>query len=190
MIIFLDLDGVTHHKHFSGEAEMFDDENMDNLEKILDEFPEAEIVLSTYQRHSEVGRNAIKEGLSEKILDRVVGYTPVLPYPYLGGEGEMPDGLVEMEAQLWLKENDMEDSPWIAINDRENLFFENAPLYVTDGEKGLVEIDVAPIIELIKQEQQRPIEEIHAQKELSDAEFKERYRMQIFEGQEFSAPEF
>jgi len=186
MIIFLDLDGVTHHKHFSGEAEMFNDKNMDNLEKILDEFPDADVVLSTFQRTSEVGLNAVKNGLSEKIAERVIGYTPILPL--IGGE--MPNGYVEMEAQLWLRENDMEDSPWIAINDRKNLFFENAPLYVTDGEKGLVESDVAMIIELIKQEQQRPIEEIHAQKEVSNKNFQYMYRIQIFEEQEFPAPEF
>ncbi len=155
MIIALDFDGVTHPKYMPAGSppfptleqqleHAFQAEKLKIVEDILDALPNTKILISSTWRVEEHLKNPMMEALSDKIKDRLVGASYIIPYSR--GMGQ-PNGHNEAEIQLWLEDN-APDEPWLAVNDRKNMFYPDAPLYLVDGNIGLQEADKDKIISM------------------------------------------
>lgn len=102
MYLFLDIDGVLfhlggifYHRSFKEEApphQEISPESRALLEKLLDNYPDLKIVLSSSWRKSH-STEEIKIALGDKVFSRLVGLTPCLNLK----RGE--------EIQAWMKEN-------------------------------------------------------------------------------------
>lgn len=146
MILFLDFDGVLHprdgHNHpLFGRTSL--------LWQILHACPTAEVVFSTSWRENFTVpemMNFVTYGGGEELAHRFIGSTPVIDC----GEN---DYRREDECKSWLVANSLENHPWLAIDDNAS-WFDAANLHYVDYRFGLVESDVAAIIDAIKQQTQ------------------------------------
>lgn len=116
MIVFLDFDGVLHPDPCRDD-QLF--EHSPRVARVLDEFPEASVVLSTSWR-TFLGFDQLTHPLDESLRRRVIGVTPRFadckPVPQLVPYRR------QAECMQWLINNGMADSPWIALDDRPSWF--------------------------------------------------------------------
>lgn len=111
--LFLDFDGVLHHFFpLYGES---DERNakfafLSNFEKAVRESPvEVRIVISSTWRRDR-SLEELRAFFSEDIAPLIVGSTP-----FLNGSHN-PGGRLR-EVLTWLKEHNLEDAPWVGIDD-------------------------------------------------------------------------
>lgn len=133
-LIFLDFDGVLHPADASHDSERFRPEKIALVNKIA-AYVDARIVLSTAWR---------MEGEFEKynrwFHNRIIGATPVhdldltLKHPRY------------REVLAYLREQNLQQVPWVAIDDKASHFPPHSPAFITDGRKGLTEGNAAVIM--------------------------------------------
>lgn len=117
VILFLDFDGVLHPDPCREARRLF--EHAPRLADLLEDFPEACIVLSTSWRN---GRSIdeLVGPLVAPLRARVIGVTPTF------GNFVAPPRLVpyrrQAECLQWLVEQGHEDRPWFALDDRASWF--------------------------------------------------------------------
>ncbi len=112
MLLFLDFDGVLHPYPCS-DSEYFC--WMDNLESILQFFPNTEVVISSsWREHYSFA--ALKQLFPKTIQKQIIDVTPVV------AESSYAEGGREIEIIQWLKQQGREQGNWIAVDDNINLF--------------------------------------------------------------------
>lgn len=116
-LIFLDFDGVVHDQF---DPPFFVPEYLALIENVLKDFPGVCIVISSDWRLS-YSLNDLCEFL-EPIGKRVIGQTPNVNFRRRFHEIEK-----------YLTDTGHEDVPWIAIDDKVELFPTDAPLILTNG---------------------------------------------------------
>jgi len=133
-LIFLDFDGVLHSVHAGHDSERFRPESIALVNRIAD-FVDARIVLSTAWR---------MEGEIEKynrwFKNRIIGATPINPLD-MGQKNPRYH-----EVLRYLNENNYQDVPWVAIDDKGQHFPPHSPAFITDGSKGLTEANARVIM--------------------------------------------
>ena len=157
MIIFLDCDGVFHPPVVDTKDDFFDPQKIQVFEDILDDLPDAKVVISSSWRINQADMEVMMNAFEGKIKDRIIGFTPV--FPYHKGQGR-PDGNKEMEIQLFFDEHeddDLRDEPWIAIDDEERMFYAGATLFLLDSNIGLLESHKEQIIDFVNEQSNRPL---------------------------------
>jgi hypothetical protein len=116
LIVFLDFDGVLHPDPCRDD-QLF--EHAPRLSRALEEFPEASVVLSTSWR-TFLNFEQLTVPLETALRRRVIGVTPRF------ADFPAPRPLVpyrrHAECIQWLAENGMQDSPWLALDDRPSWF--------------------------------------------------------------------
>jgi ribulose-5-phosphate 4-epimerase/fuculose-1-phosphate aldolase len=130
-LIFLDFDGVLHDRfcppHFMPEC-------LALIDSVLREFPDVSVVISSHWRHSN-GLDKLRELLGP-IGERVIGQTPNLNY-----------WRRFHEIEKYLTDTEQEGVPWVAIDDKSDLYPVDTPLILTNGygvtPKNAVELRVA-----------------------------------------------
>lgn len=156
MILFVDFDGVLHDKNVSltrcappsrlllKEHEkkylthtgylvegmnLF--EHCDRLESALSLFPGVQIVItSTWRAHFHI--DDLKQFLPASLAARVIGVTPTV---------FSRDGVCQRtrEIERYLRENEIEDAEWLAIDDTDFLFCggsDNPRVFLVNGATG------------------------------------------------------
>jgi HAD domain in Swiss Army Knife RNA repair proteins len=116
LILFLDFDGVLHPDPCRDD-QLF--QHAPRLSRMLDEFPEASVVLSTSWR-TFLDFDQLVQPLEAELQRRVLGVTPRF------GEIAPVRALVpyrrQAECVQWLADNGMDDAAWIALDDRPSWF--------------------------------------------------------------------
>ena len=123
MTLFLDFDGVLHPDVCDRESRFC---NRDRLQKILRDFPEVDIVLTTTWRLRfplDSAGDTLKHYFSYDISERIVGVTPDSKDL---DPRQFPDGLElyprEWECIAWLRANRPYSPHWLALDDKAYLF--------------------------------------------------------------------
>jgi len=116
LIVFLDFDGVLHPDPCRDE-QLF--EHAPRLTRALEEFPEASVVLSTSWR-TFLKFEQLVEPLDADLQRRVIGVTP--RFAEFAAKRELVPYRRQAECVHWLSQNGMNDSAWIALDDRPSWF--------------------------------------------------------------------
>jgi hypothetical protein len=128
-ILFLDFDGVVHPLV---SAETFVPHCVACVNDVADAL-DARIVLSTAWRGPDWHR------YNTLFNDRVIGHTP-----------ELFDLSVRhiryQEIRAFLREQEWESIPWLALDDMPEMFPPGAPVYAVDGEVGLTREDAGRVL--------------------------------------------
>jgi len=117
LILFLDYDGVLHPDPCPDAARLF--ENAERLARVLEEFPEVGIVLSTSWRNVR-SETELLEPLPEILRHRVLGVTPNFS-EFSAAAARIPYQR-HAECEQWLQMHEMASSPWWALDDRPSWF--------------------------------------------------------------------
>lgn len=125
-LLFLDIDGVMHS--------LVDIKNSFNksyiLNKLLDEFPNVMIVVSSSWA-VEHSLNSLRSMFPSMIKDRIIDSISAQPSRNRG-----------KNIKNWIKENsNYSDYPWFAIDDAA-IFDNNDPVYWTNSREGLTDNDL------------------------------------------------
>lgn len=132
-VIFLDFDGVLHSTQAS-DHEKFSPAAIHSVNRILDEL-EAHAVLSTAWR-IDFGI----EKFNAWFKGRIISSTPIHELDLQKKNPRFH------EIQDFLETNEWIHVPWIAIDDKQTHFPDNAPAYITNGKLGITEQDANNII--------------------------------------------
>lgn len=137
MWIFLDIDGVlVPEKKFDQQVEainllQFDPVCLQKFEAVLHKYPQVRVVISSSWR--EVFEfEVVRPLFSSRIASRVVGFTPFLDpslihhYQYLRHQ----------EVLEWLRQNQVQNQPWVAIDDIPEHYPPHIPVVATDAYHG------------------------------------------------------
>ncbi|MGH8493089.1 MAG: HAD domain-containing protein [Moraxellaceae bacterium] len=125
--IFLDFDGVLHPVDASHDSQRFRPETIALVNRIAD-YVDARIVLSTAWR-----MECDLEKYNRWFKNRVIGATPINPLAM----GEKYPRYQEI--LRYLKENQYQQVPWVAVDDKASHFPSFSPALITNGRKGLTE---------------------------------------------------
>jgi hypothetical protein len=141
-ILFLDFDGVLHPEHCH-ESKHFC--CLPVLEAALRHVPNCDVVISSTWRRQEP-LPVLQRRFSTDIAARILGITP-----YYADLTNVPDTLVayhrEAECHAWLRANQAQHRPWLALDDRSWLFRPFCKsLLLTNGRTGLVPADGTEIL--------------------------------------------
>lgn len=123
MILFLDFDGVLHPwdpKIRQDETKMF--YLVPQLERVLQNFPEVEVVISSSWREK-YHLDKLRHLFSPEMRHRIIGVTPHTRFDELG---RYPRGCRGQEIQQWLFEKQRDPNRWLALDDLDWLFDEKS----------------------------------------------------------------
>ena len=138
IILFLDFDGVLHpmsgHQHFKNECIAI-------LSELLDEYPYIQVAITSSWREDK-SLDELCDLLGPVIGRRVIGTTPIINEPFL-------KYVRYNEVMDYLKFSNLENTPWVALNDELGNYPPTAPVILTDRSKGLTSHDAIKIINLI-----------------------------------------
>ena len=127
MIVFLDFDGVTHA--FFPRKDLTDEENqlfyfLPRIEKVLREFEEVKVVISSSWRLLAYSLDDLRSNFSEDMRERVIGVTPEIKLnTHVDWEGRR-----QREVELYLSQNQLEGTPWLALDDVKENYLPDANL--------------------------------------------------------------
>lgn len=128
-ILFLDFDGVIH----PNVQRTPDERCIMALEEVVSEFPELKIVISSSWRESNV-LNKLAMFLGSVLGGRVIGVTPVIDDPFL-------HHVRYHEVLSYLKANEKQGNPWIAVDDSAGFYPSDAPVVWTHSNRGFTSED-------------------------------------------------
>jgi len=117
LILFLDFDGVLHPDPCPDRARLF--ENAPRLAALLEDFPGVGVVLSTSWRTVR-SEQELLAALPPSLRQRVLGMTPRCS-DFSPAPGRLPFRR-HAECEQWLRLHGMDDSAWIALDDRAEWF--------------------------------------------------------------------
>ena len=127
MIVFLDFDGVTHT--FFPRRDLTDEENqlfyfLPKIEEVLREFADVKVVISSSWRLLSYSLDDLRSNFSVDMRERVIGVTPeiklIAPIDW--------EGCRQREVELYLKQNQLEGTPWLALDDVKKNYLPDANL--------------------------------------------------------------
>jgi FMN phosphatase YigB (HAD superfamily) len=134
MYIFLDIDGVLVKEDAPSEEidldedlMKFDENCLNTFESIIRRYDNSKIVISSSWIEI-FALETIKTLFSSDVAEKIMGATPRLNYPI--------KYFRHKEVINYLKQNDCEDEPWVAIDDIAEHFPPDAPVIVTNPYKG------------------------------------------------------
>ena len=127
MIVFLDFDGVTHA--FFPRKDLTEEENqlfyfLPRIEEVLREFEEVKVVISSSWRLLAYSLDDLRSNFSEDMRERVIGVTPEIK---LNTHDDWEE-CRQREVELYLSQNKLEGTPWVALDDVKENFLPNANL--------------------------------------------------------------
>jgi hypothetical protein len=134
VILFLDFDGVTHP--FFPRPDLTDQENalfscLPAIEDALRAHPHVRVVISSSWRMTKTP-DELRTLFSPDLQARVIGQNPLLP-----DHNPNDPGARMTECLAWLAANGEESTPWVALDDFEDLYSPGAALVVChDGFRG------------------------------------------------------
>lgn len=117
MILFLDFDGVLHPEPCFSQDMLFC--FMPNFEKILREYPQISVVISSTWRETR-SIDMLRGYFSIDVRHRIIGVTPSWK-----NHQELFDVIGyqrQTEVEAWLRDSDEPWTPWVAIDDKPFLF--------------------------------------------------------------------
>ena len=133
MLLFLDFDGVVHPR--SGSP--FDVSCIGHIERALTAYPETRIVItSSWREHYPVEQ--LKKLLGAELGNRVAGVTPSI-------RGTYTKYVRHEEVLQYLKDTDISDCMWIALDDSPEFYPDTAPVIWVDGVHGVTEHEVVQL---------------------------------------------
>lgn len=143
VILFVDFDGVLHPEN---KGAVFTCTNV--LWKVLRLHPKLRVVISSSWRWDRTLGNMkrlMTANGGEDLADRIIGATPKLRHTFYAKSRQM-------ECEAWLQANGLKDMPWIALDDKPELFEPgSAHLYLVDPRLGLTDADVFGISQRLRQ---------------------------------------
>lgn len=127
MIVFLDFDGVTHA--FFPRKDLTEEENqlfyfLPKIEEVLREFEEVKVVISSSWRLLAYSLDDLRLNFSEDMRERVIGVTPEIK---LNAPIDW-EGCRQREVELYLSQNQLEGTPWVALDDVKKNYLPEANL--------------------------------------------------------------
>lgn len=136
--IFLDFDGVLHR---NGKLRF---ECVDVFAKAIASLDHVKIVFSTsWREYASVEK--LTAYMPESIQDKCIGKTIVIKEPVTQPRYK--------EIMLYLKQHNIADTDWIAIDDMRSLFPLNCPnLFLIDGSKGFSQGHIKKLQDMLKLE--------------------------------------
>jgi len=117
VILFLDYDGVLHPDPCLDARRLF--EHAPRLAQALAPYPEVGVVLSTSWRTMKTDAELLGP-LPEMLRQRVLGRTP--NFSDCRGVGALAPFRRHAECVQWLRDHQMEETPWWALDDRPDWF--------------------------------------------------------------------
>jgi hypothetical protein len=117
VILFLDYDGVLHPDPCPDERRLF--ENAHRLARVMEDFPEVGIVLSTSWRNVRPEKDLLGP-LPSLLRDRILGSTPKFSDCFAAA-ARIPYRR-HAECEQWLQTHCMADARWWALDDRAEWF--------------------------------------------------------------------
>ena len=137
MLIFLDIDGVLipnriHEKYAAPENIMkFNSACLNHFENVLRSYPNARVVISSSWREI-FSFEVIPPLFSPDIASRIIGCTPFLNPKNI----YQHKYLRHQEVLEYLRQNQAENSPWVAIDDIPEHYPPDAPVVAIDDYNG------------------------------------------------------
>ncbi len=127
IVLFLDFDGVTHT--FFPREGLTDKENqlfyfLPKIEEVLREFAEVKVVISSSWRLLAYSLDDLRLNFSEDLRERVIGVTPEIK---LNAPIDW-EGCRQREVELYLSQNKLEGTPWLALDDVKENYLPDANL--------------------------------------------------------------
>jgi HAD domain in Swiss Army Knife RNA repair proteins len=142
MLLFLDIDGVlVPEKKFDNpvpeeDLMKFDADCLHELETVLRNYPNVNVAIASSWREM-FPFEAIPPLFSPDISTRVVGATPFLdPKIIISHQFEY---IRYQEVLEYLRQNQAENTPWVAIDDNPKHYPPDAPIIPTDSYQGFDE---------------------------------------------------
>ena len=141
MILFLDFDGVLHPHGCRPERQFA---ALPLVEAVVREFPGVEIVISSAWRldyaKTQEAVLALRGHFSRDIQHQVVSVTgDALHMDFQGMPSGLDSYIRHAECVAWLQKHRPAFTPWLAVDDRANLFRPLCPnLMLLDGQKGFL----------------------------------------------------
>jgi HAD domain in Swiss Army Knife RNA repair proteins len=139
MFLFLDIDGVlVPEKKFDTDVQeedlmKFDSACLNEFEALLRRYPEVRIVIASSWREM-FPCSAISPLFSPDIAARIVGATPFLdPKTIVSHDFKY---IRYQEIIEYLRLNQAENSPWVAVDDIPKHYPSDAPVVITDAYQG------------------------------------------------------
>ncbi len=133
MVLFLDFDGVLHPDPCFDGRRMF--EQVPRLTTVLDEFPEARIVLTTSWRSAKTLAQ-LCDPLGTALAARVAGVTP--HFSHFSAPARYQPYPRHAECLQWLAARGDTGAEWVALDDRASLFAPDCDqLIECDSTRGL-----------------------------------------------------
>jgi len=137
MLIFLDIDGVLipnriHEKYAAPENIIkFNSGCLNQFENVLRSYPNARVVISSSWREI-FPFEVIPPLFSPDIASRIIGFTPFLNPKNI----HQHKYLRHQEVLEYLRQNQAENSPWVAIDDIPEHYAPDSPVVAIDDYNG------------------------------------------------------
>ena len=125
ILLFLDFDGVL--RRLSSDPSQFDADCLENFESALRPLPFVEVVISSTWRLA-LSLTELRRFFSTDVAERIGGVTPEL--------FEQSRHARYGEIQAYLKDHDVGNDCWVAIDDDPTHYPKNAPVLFTDPNTG------------------------------------------------------
>jgi len=154
MIVFLDFDGVTHA--FFPRKDLTDNENqlfyfLPRIEEVFREFEEVRVVISSSWRLLAYSLDDLRLNFSEDMRERVIGVTPEIK---LNAHVDW-EGCRQREVELYLSQNQLEGTPWLALDDVKKNYLPDANLIICNDK--FVEVEAQQLREMLTKLRTREI---------------------------------
>ena len=150
LVLFLDFDGVLHPE-FPWRKEVMVHRGL--FEQAIRPYPDVDIVISSAWRHSH-SLDEMRALFSHDIAMRIVHTTPPLPAVAVDEfPGKLSEYTRQAECEAWLHTYRAPAAPWIALDDRPQLFEPGCSrLLVTRSDTGLTSEHVPRLQAMIESE--------------------------------------
>lgn len=135
MLLFLDIDGVLRRQ--DAPRYRFEKPLLDTFEEMVRSIDGLEIVISSSWKDA-FSLDSIRARFSVDIADRIVAFTPTIHEPI--------DYIRYHEIQLYLRENNINNTIWAVIDDDPAHFPDIPNVFYTDPAMGIQNIDIRQII--------------------------------------------
>lgn len=139
MLLFLDIDGVLRRQ--DAPRYRFEKPLLDTFEEMVRSVDGLEIVISSSWKDA-FSLDSIRAGFSADIADRILAFTPTIHEPM--------EYIRYHEIQLYLRENNINDTVWAVIDDDRAHFPDISNVFYTDPVVGIQKTDAMRIITFFK----------------------------------------
>ena len=139
MLLFLDIDGVLRRQ--DAPRYHFEKPLLDTFETMVRSIDNVDIVISSDWKDA-FSLDSVRARFSADIAVRIIAFTPTIPEPL--------EYIRYQEIQLYLRENNANNTLWAVIDDNRSHFPDIDNVFYTDPAMGIQKTDAMRIITFLR----------------------------------------